>query len=271
MIIYRILRLLPLWFLKGLFRFLIFIVYIALPKRRRITQENIRLAIGGNYKRLALKSYFYFADMIAFNLKFLGNKDFIKKHFRVEGYENFLKAKSLGKGVIFTTAHFSNFEFLACGFSVLKEPMYIMVRPIDSKFVDNVVETVRESCGNKVLSSRLSAFEFIKLLKKNSVLGILIDQAGGDGSFKVEFFGRKAKVSESVGVFACRLKVPILPAYLKEENGIFTAVIEEPIMCDENKPRMEAVQDVMDRVYRRFEEWIKREPYKYFWMHNRWK
>ncbi|AEA33415.1 lysophospholipid acyltransferase family protein [Hippea maritima] len=269
--VYGFLRLWPLCCLKALFRTVVLLVYLILSKRRRITQNNIRYAIGGDYKKLALRSYLYFADMVAFNVKYLQNRAFIEKHFNIEGYENYLKAKSLGRGVIFTTAHFGNWEMLVCAFAVLKEPINIMVRPIDNKSVDELVESIRSSCENKVLSSRMSAFEFIRMLKKGEVLGILIDQAGGDGSFKVNFFGRKAKVSESVGVFACKLGVPVLPAYLKEENNSFTIVIEKAILCDRDKPKREAIQEVMDRVYERFEAWIKSQPHKYFWMHNRWK
>ncbi len=271
-LLYRFLKILPLWMLKGLFRFLSIIVYFALPKRRKIAQNNIKFAIGGDYKKLAFKSYLYFADMVAINVKYLGNRDFFEKRFTIVGYENYVKAKSKGNGVIFTTAHFGNWEMLVCGFAVLKEPIYIMVRPIDTKCVDDLVESVRASCGNRILSSRLSAFEFIRLLKRGNVLGILIDQAGGDGSFKVDFFSKKAKVSESVGVFCCKLDVPVLPAYLKEhDDGTYTIVIEDAIECDKDKVRMDAVQEVMDGIYKRFEKWIREEPHKYFWMHNRWK
>ncbi len=269
--IYLLLKYLPLSVLRVFFRFIAILVYIGLEKRRKIAQENIRLAIGGNYKKIALKSYLYFADMVALNVKYLDDKRFFEKYFEIKGLENYVKAKAKKKGVIFTTAHFGNWEMLVCGFAVLQEPINVMVRPIDTKSVDDIVEKARSSCGNKILSSRLSAFEFIRLLKKGEVLGILIDQAGGDGSFKVDFFGRKAKVSESIGVFCCKLGVPVLPAYLKEEKKRFTIIIEEAIECDPKKPKMEGVKEVMEKIYRRFEDWIKKEPHKYFWMHNRWK
>ncbi len=268
---YLFLRCLPIPLLKIIFRFFALLVYVALGNRRRITHENIKYAIGGDYKKLALKSYLYFADMVAVNVKFLEKREFFERNFTIEGIENYYEAKSKGKGVIFTTAHFGNWEMLVCGFAVLEEPINVMVRPIDAKSVDEVVEKARSSCGNRIISSRLSAFEFIRILKKGEALGILIDQAGGDGSFKVDFFSRKAKVSESVGVFCCKLGVPVLPAYLKEEGRKFTIVIEEAIECDPKKHKMDAVQEVMDRIYERFEEWIKKEPHKYFWMHNRWK
>ncbi|WP_035588852.1 lysophospholipid acyltransferase family protein [Hippea jasoniae] len=270
-VVYRFLKILPFGLLKIIMRFFAVLFYVALKKRRKITQKNIKLAIGGSYKAMALKSYFYFADMLATNIKYLGNMDYIKKHAAVRGLEYFKKAKASGNGVIVATAHFSNWEMLACLSFFLGEGIYVMARPIDVESVEKLIKRIRESCGNKVLSSRISAFEFIKLLKNNAVLGILIDQAGGDGSFRVDFFNRKAKVSESVGVFACRLNVAVVPAYLEEENGRFTLVFEEPIVCDKTKPRDEAIYDVMQRLYNRFESWIRCKPYKYFWMHNRWK
>ncbi len=271
-IVFGILRAMPLWFLNIFFSFLMLVVYAAIPKRRKITQNNIKMAIGGNYKKAAVKTYLYFGRMIALNVKYLGDKKFILEHFKVTGMENYEYAKSLNKGIIVTTAHFGNWEMMVCAFGLLYEPVKIMARPMDNKSLDKLVNGIRESCKNRVLSARMSAFSFIKLLKKNEVLGVLIDQAGGDGSFRVDFFGKKAKVSESIALFSYKLGTPILPAYMKEHgDGTFEIIIEKPIvshrLCDMKKD----VEETMRNVYSRFEEWITKEPEKYLWMHNRWK
>ena len=269
--IFKILRSLPLSILKFISYGVIMIIYIVMPRRRRLAQNNIKMAIGGNYKKTAIKTYLYFAKMIAVNIKYLGDKDFIKKHVKVTGIENYRYAKSLNSGVIFTTAHFGNWELMVCAFAFLYEPIYVMARPLDNKSVDNIIEEIRSSCGNIILSSRLSSFSFIKLLRKNKILGVLVDQASSDDSFKIDFFNRKARVSEGIGVFSHKLNVPILPAYMKEDKNGYEIVIEEPILPVKSDDFKKDVEEIMKKVYNRFEEWIRKEPEKYLWLHNRWK
>lgn len=269
--VFKLLRSMPLGFLNLFFSSVMLSVYVFLPKRRRMAYENIRLAIGGNYKKTALRTYLYFAKMIALNVKYLGSEEFVKKYVTVKGVENYRYAKSLNRGVIFTTAHFGNWEMMVCASAFLYEPINIMVRPLDAKKVDQLVESVRKSCGNKILSSRLSAFSFIKLLRQNKILGILVDQASGNDSFKIDFFNRKVRVSEGIAVFSYKLGVPILPAYMKEYDGRFEIVIEKPIFAKQSEDFNKEIKSTMEQIYGRFEKWIKNDPEKYFWMHNRWK
>ena len=269
--VFKILRSLPLSVLKLISYVAIMTVYIIMSKRRKLAQKNIKMAIGGNYKKTAIKTYLYFAKMIAINIKYLGDEDFIKKQVKVTGIENYQYAKFLNNGVIVTTAHFGNWEMMVCAFAFLYEPIYVMARPIDNKSVDNLVEEIRSSCGNTILSKRLSAFSFIKILRKGKILGVLVDQASSDDSFKIDFFNRKARVSEGIGVFSHKLNAPILPVYMKEDKNGYEIVIEEPIMPQKSDDFKKDVEEIMKKVYNRFEEWIRKEPEKYLWLHNRWK
>ncbi len=269
--LYKILKALPEWFLRLIFRFVFFIVYLFVPSRRLIAEDNVRRALGGNCKTLVFKTYMYFADMVAFNVKYLGDKNYIENNVEIVGLDMFRKAMSMGRGVIFTTAHFGNWEMLVCGFAVLVEPVHIMVRPLDNEGLDRLVESVRSSCGNVIESSRESVFHFIRILKEGKPLGVLVDQAAGEDSIRIEFFGRKARVNPSIAIISRRLGVPILPAYLKEEGSKCKLVIENMIVCNKTDDYTRDIEETMKSVYSRFEVWIRKEPYKYLWMHNRWK
>ncbi len=272
-VLFKLFRLLPYWLTRLLMSNVAILLYFVLTRRKKIGLENIELALGCNTteaKRILFKTYLYFAKMVALNIKYLGNKDFIKRHFSIEGLENFKQAMSYSNTVIFTTAHFGNFEMLVCAFAILEQPITVMVRPLDNAALDNIVWSLRESCGNEIVSARLSTFNFTKMLKNNNILGILSDQYGGAKGLEVEFFGRPAKCSEGIAVLSYKNKTPILPAYLKEENGRFTIVIEKPIYSP-NEPFKQALHTIMRNIYIEFEKWIKNEPTKYLWMHNRWK
>jgi KDO2-lipid IV(A) lauroyltransferase len=269
----RLLRLLPYSIIKALLGCLAIFLYFVLTSRRKIGLKNIELALGvdrAKAKKILFHTYLYFAKMVSLNIKYLGDKKFIEKHFRIEGIENFEEALSYNKGVMFTTAHFGNFEMLVCGFAVLKKPINVMVRPLDNKALDKLVLDLRQSCGNMVVSSRLSTFDFLKMLQNGQIVGILADQYGGSKGLDVEFFGRSTKSSEGIALLSYKNKIPILPAYLKEEGKIFTIVIQKPIYPT-GEPFRKATYTIMRSIYAEFENWIKKEPTKYLWMHNRWK
>jgi len=271
--IYRLLRLLPYSIIKAMFGFVAVLMYFALTSRRKIGLKNIELALGvdrAKAKKILFNTYLYFARMVSLNVKHLGDKKFIEKHFRIEGLENFEEALSHNKGVMFTTAHFGNFEMLVCGFAILKRPINVMVRPLDNKALDKLVLDIRQSCGNRVVSARLSTFDFLKMLQDRQIVGILADQYGGSKGLEVEFLGRSAKSSEGIALLSYKNKTPILPAYLKEEGKTYTIVIQKPIYPTD-EPFKQAIHTIMRSIYAEFEEWIKKEPTKYLWMHNRWK
>jgi KDO2-lipid IV(A) lauroyltransferase len=108
------------------------------------------------------------------------------------------------------------------------------------------------------------------MLQNRQIVGILADQYGGSKGLEVEFLGRSAKSSEGIALLSYKNKTPILPAYLKEEGKTYTIVIQKPIYPT-NEPFKQAIHTIMRSIYAEFEEWIKKEPTKYLWMHNRWK
>ncbi len=270
--LFNVLRVLPKPVLRIILYVFAFILFCAMPKRRKLTQNNIRLALGENYKKTTIKTFFYFSNMVSDNIKHLGDEKFIRKHIKITGLEHFNYAKSLNRGVIFTTAHFGNWEMMVCAFALLVEPVFVVVRPIDNGSVNRLVEEKRTSCGNKLLLTKnANAFNFLKILKKNGILGILTDQARRDDKMKIKFFGRDARVAEGMAAFAYRLDVPVLTAYMKEDKNGSEIVIEKPIFADKSLGFKDSAKKLMEDIHKRYENWIRKEPEKYLWMHNRWK
>ncbi len=271
-VLYNILKILPKPVLVGFFSFVSIVIYIILPRRRKLAVENIKNAIGGNYRKTAFKTYLYFAKMASDTIKYLGDEEYLKEHVSIKGLENYEYAKSLNRGVLFTTAHFGNWELMVCAFAVKVEPVTIIVRPLDNKALNKLVEQKRTNCGNRLFSSKDSnTFGLIKLLKKNGILGILTDQARRSDKIKIKFFNRDARVAEGIAVFAHKLKVPILPAYMKELDNGYEIVIEKPILSHDADDYKSDIKAIMEDIHKRYEDWIRQEPCKYLWMHNRWK
>ncbi len=275
MIVIYILRIFPRFLFKFFFSFLAFLLWWLIPNRRKIAINNIKHAFKRDdewTKKMAKKTYIFFADFITDCIKLLGaDKKKIRKCIEIEGLENFLEAKKKSGNIIWVTAHFSNWEIMVYAFGLLKEKCYIIARPLDCKMLDKIVNKLREKGGNKVISSRKSSMYFLNLLRKKIDLGVLIDQDAGSKGMFVDFFRRKVSVSEGIALFSLRLGVPILPAYITKKNKKFVIHIEPMVKVKEGANLKEKTHNIMQFIYTRFEEWIREYPHCYFWVHNRWK
>jgi tRNA-specific 2-thiouridylase len=60
------------------------------------------------------------------------NAQNIHNWIRYEGLEHYLEAKKAGRGILFATAHFGNWELSAFAHALMTEPMHIMIRPLDN-------------------------------------------------------------------------------------------------------------------------------------------
>ena len=76
------------------------------------------------------------------------NAQNIREWIRYEGLDHYLEAKKAGRGILFATAHFGNWELSAFAHALMTEPMHIMIRPIDNPGIDRMVEDRRKLSGN---------------------------------------------------------------------------------------------------------------------------
>jgi len=162
---------------------------------REISLENLRKAYQVNkteadFQKISLGCFQFLGEsMVEFaNLPWLLRKENLN-YFEVEGLEHLEAARKKGKGVIFLTAHFGNWEIMAMAIASLIFPFHVVARPLDNPLLDQWVNHRRSMKGNKVINKNQSIRRILALLQKNEAVGFLLDQNTGknDGVF-VPFF-----------------------------------------------------------------------------------
>jgi KDO2-lipid IV(A) lauroyltransferase len=189
------------------------------------------------------------------------------------GAEHFLTALDKGKGLLFLTSHFGNWEMMALAFSLKYRPAYIVVRPLDNPFLDRLVNGMRSRGRNQLVDKKGSVRRVLRLLRQGEIVALLMDQNVDwyEGVF-VPFFRDIACTSKALTVIALRTGAPVVPVYnVRQPDGRYRVIFEPeiPLVITGDKTRdMEETTALLNRI---IESYVRRYPEQWFWVHQRWK
>jgi KDO2-lipid IV(A) lauroyltransferase len=266
---------LRIWLFEGLGQ----LVYALDGRHRRIAARNLTIAFGAGNRRERTKivrSVFRNLGRVLAEFSFIPrlNEQNFHRYVSVEGQENFHRAHEKGKGVLFLTAHFGNWEWMAAAFPLLfHRPCYVIVRPLDIRFLDAVVERLRTWTGNCTVPKQRSMGRILNLLKEGKVVGVLLDQnvAWQEGVF-VDFFGELACTNIGMALLALRTGAPVLPAFsIRQEDGRYRVIIEPEIPLIRSGDKEADVERNTELFTRVIERYVREYPDHWFWLHQRWK
>lgn len=253
--------------------------YLLDRRHRRVALQNLSLAFpemsAQERKALALRS-FQNAATTFLEVPRLGRAPFqeILNRVRPEGAEHILSALSEGKGVLFLTGHFGNWELMALYTGMRGLRLAFVARALDNRFFDRWMNRIRSRSGNRVIPKRGALLHVLRLLRKGWAVGFLMDQrvTGREGVF-VDFFSRPAGSSAALALLACRYGAPVLPAYvLRDPSGVTHRLCIEPripvIRTGDLKrdvvENTQHFQKVLERI-------VRDHPDQWFWLHRRWR
>ena len=234
------------------------IAYLAVPRARAAVRAN--LAIIAPERSLSARRVF--VNQVRQYLEVFQIPRLDRARFdaivRVEGWENFLCAQRLGKGVIFGSAHLGPVALVG---QILITRGYTLTLPAektDSEFM-HAVNRARQAQG-LVLVPIDSALGIHRVIRDSGVLGILADRAVTGVGETVEFFGRPALLPSAQVALALRTGAALVPAFAWREKGLLFAQIEEPLELMSTGDRDADVRTGVRQFAARLERYIKDHP-----------
>jgi KDO2-lipid IV(A) lauroyltransferase len=201
------------------------------------------------------------------------NSDNLRQIVETQGVENGEKALAKGRGALVFSAHFSNWELEAAALSLVLTPAVVIYRALDNPVLESLVLKVRSSSGNRPLRKENVMLRMLRTLKKNGIVGILIDQNVDwhEGVF-VDFFGRSAATTTGLALLALHSGAPVLPAYLvRIAEGRYRLVIEPELEVVDTGNRDADVLVNTQRFTKVIENVVRKYPDQWLWVHQRWK
>lgn len=276
--IIKISKFLPKFAVFALLKFFAVILFWVLKSRKKLAINNILAAYKDfdfkKAKSLAKANFISISQTVAEVLLLINdriNLDDVMQN----GESAVKKVKELTKnnknGIIFVTAHFGNWEFLAHYFATKGFPVSVVGRYGNNSLIeDNITFPFRHKFGNDLIYKDDAMRNMIKLLKNHGNLGILTDQK--TGNFKAEFFGRKCYTTKSVATLFLKFNPVIIPIFAKRiDKTKFEIIVEKFPEIPSNLSKNEAELFITQTCNDIFENIVRSAPEQWFWMHNRWR
>ena len=201
-------------------------------------------------------------------------RSFAQRIIRYEGLEHYLAARDQRKGVLVLTGHLGVWELSSFFHSLMGHSMAMVIRRLDNARVDAFVNGIRTLHGNRVLHKDDFARGILKELHRGDSVGILMDtNMTPPQGMLVPFFGKDACTASGLARVASHSGAAVLPGFLLWEARERRYVLHfgAPLALQRTGDAEEDARSNTALFTRVLEEWIRRYPEQWLWVHRRWK
>ena len=236
---------------------------IAMPELDTASREVIVKRVFANLGRL-LAEFSQFPKITPQNISQIVEYD---------GFENYQRASSRGRGVLMLTGHFGAWELCAFAHGVYGHPLSFLVRYLDNPLLDQLANGYRERSGNRTIDKNRSVRSVLEILKRGKDVGLLIDvNTLPDQGVFCDFFGTPACSTTGLAVFALRADAPVVPGFLiwNDETKKHTLRFEPEVELIRTGDFKEEVQLNTAQFTKVIEQCARRYPDQWLWVHKRW-
>jgi KDO2-lipid IV(A) lauroyltransferase len=254
------------------------VLYLALPRRRRIALANLQTAYPEldhlERRRLARRSHQHLGLVVMEVCELVVHpfERFLERVV-VEGRGHLDEVMNRHGRALVMSAHLGNWELLPLVLGLTPYPAAIVVRPLDRPGLNLVTRRMRQKTGIDVIEKRGALRALLRALARGTVVGFMADQnATRAESVFVPFFGRPASTSRAMAVLALRTGTPIVPLFTRREgDGCHRVIYQPPIEPSAVSPTGDPVAALTLRCAETIETAIREAPEQWLWIHDRWR
>lgn len=244
-----------------------------IPKRRHITEVNIRRCFPelSEQEQQALVRKSFRANGIGImeiGLAWFRNSSDFMDITDVHGLDNLNRALEGGKGVLLLGGHFSTLDLGGCLATEVMDSD-VMQRDHNNPLMNAVMTRARQRHYDAVLDSK-DLRGLLKRLKANHAVWYATDQDyGRKGIVFAPFFGIPAGSITATSRIAERSGCVVMPFshFRREDRPGYDIYFHPPL---ENFPSGDDLADAT-LINQTIEREIRRQPDQYLWMHRRFK
>ena len=255
------------------------LAYLAWQAKREITKRNFAIVLGRDradpeVARVARRSFRNFAKYIVEIMRFprLEIEDF-ERLVAVEGWEHLRSALAHGKGVIFVSIHFGNFEL--GGARIADEvPLNVIADDLENQRLMDLLVGNRAHKNITLLSPDGAAKKVLGALRRNEMVGLMMDLGPRARAFdhvKADFFGIATAFPAVAASLARVSGAPIVvAAVVRQRDNTFTGIAQPPIFVGRTREASIDVQHATQAIARGLEQFVRRWPDQWYIFRPMW-
>ena len=259
--------------------------YLIDRQRRSIIKANISVVFGRQLDNKKIEILgresceslaINILDLVKLNK--IANPENYHKFVEIRGLSNLMKSIERGKGTIAVMGHFGNFFLVryACYLNI--PPRAAIIRKLDNPYLESYVNTILKAHNVITVRPGGALKKMRQLLLQNTVTLTLADQKAG-GSHRVgrhgvvvDFFGIPSQTHVTAPLLARLTGASIIPVFvIRKTPGRYRIEANKPIklICTADEAR--DLKENTRKLNQIFEDYIRRYPEHWFWLHRRWK
>ena len=253
--------------------------------RRRIIKANISVVFGRELDKkkgqiLGRESCEYLVMSILDFLKLnqIVSPENYHKFIEIRGLSNLMKSIERGKGTIAVMGHFGNLFLVRYVCYLNIPPRAVIIREIDNPFLERFISSIFKTHDAIMVRPDGALKRIHQLLLQNAIMLTLADQkAGGTPrvgrhGIVVDFFGIPSQTHITAPILARRTGASIIPLFIiRKGPGRYRIEINEPLKLICTTDETSDLKKNTRKLNQIFEDYIRRYPQHWFWLHRRWK
>ena len=271
-------RLLPITVCFVLGQLVGLLVWMILPRYRRLSKQNLRIAFGPTLSEreaasITLKHFLNLGANIVSSIKIpaMSMKQ-LRSRLSMEKEENWIDwvigKKAGDQGTVIALSHSGNWEINAqIGESIQPRPAGCIYQALRNPLMDDLVNGDRRSRGVHTFDRKKEMQAAVTMLKEGGTVGVLTDQHAGNAGIWMPLFGKLASTSPLAASLAQRTGSLLVQATVRTV-GLARWVLHtsDPIPTEGL-----TTEEITMKLNALLELEIRRSPSDWFWVHNRWK
>lgn len=177
-----------------------------------------------------------------------------------------------GKGALFISGHFANWELLAPCIRLRGFDLDGVYRSANNALVNAWSMRLRgpNSFSSQSPKGRAGAKMIVKHIRAGTPVAMLVDQKMNNG-IEAPFFGRPAMTAGAAAQLSEKYDCPIVPMHIRRLKGAhFRVEIYPPLDVPRTGNKAEDIVAITTAYNQFLEDRIREVPGQWMWMHNRW-
>ncbi len=253
--------------------------YLLWPSKRRITKRNFAIVLGRDegdveVARVARRSFRNFAKYVTEIMRFprLGLAD-LERLVEIEGWENLRAGRARGRGVIFVSIHFGNFEL--GGARIADEyPLNVIADDLENQRLMDFLVGNRAHKNITLHSPDGAAKKALRALRRDEMVGLMMDlgpRAAAFDSVVATFCGIPTRFPAVAASLARVSGAPIVvAAVVRQRDNTFRGIALPPIQVERTSEAQGDIARATQAIASGLEHFVRRWPDQWYIFRPMW-